>query len=75
MLAILGRVFDRHPFDDWRRIVDVNLVGTMQMTKAVLPYMLRQGSGRIINLASLAGKEAQPDRSPAALASRPLAAG
>jgi 3-oxoacyl-[acyl-carrier protein] reductase len=52
-----ARAFDRHPFDDWRRIVDVNLIGTMQMTQAVLPYMLRQGSGRIVNLASLAGKE------------------
>jgi len=50
-------VFDRHAPDDWRRIVNVNLVGTMQVTQAVLPYMLRQGSGRIINMASLAGKE------------------
>jgi len=55
----LGRTrsFDGHPSDDWRAIVDVNLIGTMQVTQAVLPYMLRQRSGRIVNMASLAGKE------------------
>jgi 3-oxoacyl-[acyl-carrier protein] reductase len=53
----LAGAFDQHAPDDWRRVVNVNLVGTMQVTQAVLPYMLRQGSGRIINMASLAGKE------------------
>jgi len=55
----LGRVraFDEHASDDWHRIIEVNLKGTMQVTQAVLPYMLRQGSGRIVNLGSLAGKE------------------
>jgi 3-oxoacyl-[acyl-carrier protein] reductase len=49
--------FKQNSTQNWRRIVNVNLVGTMQVTQAVLPYMLRQGSGRIINMASLAGKE------------------
>ncbi len=55
----LGRTttFGAHPQQDWRRIVDVNLAGTMQVTQAVLPAMLRQRSGRIVNLGSLAGKE------------------
>jgi 2-dehydro-3-deoxy-L-rhamnonate dehydrogenase (NAD+) len=55
----LGRTtpFAAHGAADWRRIIEVNLVGTMQVTQAVLPIMLRQRSGRIINLASLAGKE------------------
>jgi 3-oxoacyl-[acyl-carrier protein] reductase len=52
--------FKEHPKDDWRRIIDVNLAGTMQVTQAVLPYMLHQHSGRIINLGSLAGKEGMP---------------
>jgi 3-oxoacyl-[acyl-carrier protein] reductase len=51
------RGFVAHPSDDWRRIVAVNLVGTMQVTQAVLPRMLEAGRGRIVNLASLAGKE------------------
>ncbi|AMO25270.1 SDR family NAD(P)-dependent oxidoreductase [Ramlibacter solisilvae] len=55
----LGRTstFAAHPPADWRRIVEVNLLGTMQVTQAVVPIMVRQGGGRIINLGSLAGKE------------------
>jgi 3-oxoacyl-[acyl-carrier protein] reductase len=55
----LGRTttFVDHEQQDWRRIVEVNLAGTMQVTQAVLPHMLRQRSGRIVNLGSLAGKE------------------
>jgi 2-dehydro-3-deoxy-L-rhamnonate dehydrogenase (NAD+) len=55
----LGRttLFADHTPPDWRRIVEVNLLGTMQVTQAVLPIMVRQGGGRIINLGSLAGKE------------------
>jgi 2-dehydro-3-deoxy-L-rhamnonate dehydrogenase (NAD+) len=55
----LGRnqPFDGHAPDDWRRILDVNLIGTMQVTRAVLAYLLRRGRGRIVNLGSLAGKE------------------
>jgi 3-oxoacyl-[acyl-carrier protein] reductase len=51
------REFVAHPNDDWQRIVAVNLVGTMRVTQAVLPRMLEAGQGRIVNMASLAGKE------------------
>ena len=55
----LGRAitFTEHSPVDWRRILEVNLVGMMQVTQAVLPTMIRQGGGRIVNLGSLAGKE------------------
>lgn len=55
----LGRAttFAEHSHADWCRIIEVNLIGTMQVTQAVLPVMVRQGGGRIINLGSLAGKE------------------
>lgn len=33
----LTHSFEHHPLDDWRRIVEVNLLGTMQVTQAVLP--------------------------------------
>lgn len=49
--------FVAHSSEDWQRIVAVNLVGTMQVTQAVLPRMLGAGRGRIVNMASLAGKE------------------
>jgi len=55
----LGRIhpFDGHTAAEWQRIVAVNLIGTMQVTQAVIPLMLRQRTGRIINFGSLAGKE------------------
>jgi 2-dehydro-3-deoxy-L-rhamnonate dehydrogenase (NAD+) len=58
----LGRMtdFKDHVRNDWQRLLDVNLAGTMQVTQAVLPAMLRQRSGRIVNLGSLAGKEGLP---------------
>lgn len=51
------RGFVAHPSEDWQRILAVNLMGTMRVTQAVLPRMLRVGRGRIVNMASLAGKE------------------
>jgi 3-oxoacyl-[acyl-carrier protein] reductase len=39
----------------WDKIMDVNLTGPMRLTKAVAPVMKRQGSGRIVNIASVAG--------------------
>ncbi len=55
----LGHVhpFAEHAPADWRRIVGVNLVGTMHVTHACLPHMIAAGGGRIVNFASLAGKE------------------
>ena len=49
--------FVAHPSEDWQRIVAVNLLGTMQVTQALVPRMLRRGGGRIVNIGSLAGKE------------------
>lgn len=42
--------------EDWDLVIDVNLKGTFLCTKAVLPQMMKQRSGRIINLSSIAGK-------------------
>jgi 3-oxoacyl-[acyl-carrier protein] reductase len=49
--------FAAHAPGDWQRIISVNLIGTMQVTQAVLPHMIRAGGGRIVNMGSLAGKE------------------
>ncbi len=42
--------------DDWRQVLDVNLSGAFQMTKAVLEHMIERGSGRIINISSVIGE-------------------
>lgn len=47
----------------WRRIVDVNLTGVYEVSRQVVPLMRRSGWGRIVNIASLAGKEGTPNLS------------
>ena len=42
--------------EDWERVINVNLKGVFIVTKAVVPYMVRQRYGRIINISSIAGQ-------------------
>ena len=49
--------------DVWQRVIDVNLVGPFLTCRAVVPQMLKQGYGRIVNIASVAGKEGNPNAS------------
>jgi 3-oxoacyl-[acyl-carrier protein] reductase len=46
-----------HPLADWRRVVDVHLIGAFLCCRAVLPGMLARDYGRIVTVASVAGKE------------------
>jgi NAD(P)-dependent dehydrogenase (short-subunit alcohol dehydrogenase family) len=57
--GILGPVVTvlDYSVEDWSRIIQINLMGTFFFCKAVLPAMIKQKSGRIVNLASIAGKE------------------
>jgi len=52
---------DGYPLDAWRRIIATNLDGVFFCCRAVLPHMLARGWGRIVNLASIAGKEGNPN--------------
>jgi len=49
--------------DAWRRVVEVNLVGPYLCCRAVVPHMIDKGYGRIVNVASIAGKEGNPNAS------------
>ncbi|HKT98177.1 MAG TPA: SDR family NAD(P)-dependent oxidoreductase [Paraburkholderia sp.] len=51
------------PVDMWRRVIEVNLIGCYLTCRAVVPRMLEQGYGRIVNIASVAGKEGNPNAS------------
>jgi 3-oxoacyl-[acyl-carrier protein] reductase len=52
-----------YPLDDWRRVVDINLNGTFHVNRAVVPSMRARNYGRIVNVASIAGKEGNPNAS------------
>lgn len=47
--------------EDWRRVMDINLTGTFLCCRAVVPHLLANGYGRIVNIASIAGKEGNPN--------------
>lgn len=53
-----------YPLEDWTQIIDINLTGTFHCCKAILPHMVEQNYGRIVNIASVAGKEGNPDAGP-----------
>ena len=50
-----------YPVDEWRRVIDLNLTGVFHGCKAVVPGMVEAGYGRIVNIASVAGKEGNPN--------------
>jgi 3-oxoacyl-[acyl-carrier protein] reductase len=47
----------------WRQVVEVNLIAPFIVSKAIVPGMIRNGYGRIVNIASIAGKEGNPNAS------------
>lgn len=49
---------------DWREVMDVNISGPFYLCRAVLPHMRSRGYGRVINIASVAGKEGNPNMAP-----------
>ena len=49
-----------YPIDEWKRIFDVNVNGLFYCNKYVAPLMKAKGYGRIVNVASIAGKEGNP---------------
>ena len=49
--------------DEWRRVVEINLNGTFYVNKVVVPSMKARNYGRIVNIASVAGKEGNPNLS------------
>lgn len=52
-----------YPVEDWKRVFDINLHGLFYCCRAIVPAMRAAGYGRIVNIASIAGKEGNPNAS------------
>jgi 3-oxoacyl-[acyl-carrier protein] reductase len=48
----------------WADVIEINLTGVFNCCKSVLPYMVARGYGRVVNIASIAGKEGNPNAGP-----------
>lgn len=57
-VMLLGQIEGANT-EDWRRMVNTNVLGLMYTTHAVLPHMKQQGSGHIVNISSVAGRTAR----------------
>lgn len=54
---------DAYPLEDWQQVIDIDLTGVFHCCRAVVPLMKAKSFGRIVNVASIAGKEGNPNAS------------
>lgn len=52
---------EEYELDEWRRVIEIDLNGTFYVNRAILPGMKARNYGRIVNIASIAGKEGNPN--------------
>ena len=52
-----------YPVDEWRRVIEIDLMGVFYCCRALIPHMLGQHYGRIVTISSVAGKEGNPNAS------------
>ena len=57
-----AKVWD-YPLNEWKKVMELNLNSTFYCCKAIVPHMIRNNYGRIVNIASIAGKEGNPNAS------------
>ncbi len=57
-----AKVWD-YPLSEWKKVIELDLNSTFYCCKAIVPHMLKNNYGRIINIASIAGKEGNPNAS------------
>lgn len=53
-----------YPVEEWTKVIDIDLNGTFMCCRAAVPFMREANYGRIVNIASIAGKEGNPTASP-----------
>ena len=54
---------EQYPLEAWKQVIDVNLTGLFLCNRVVIPHMTANNYGRIVNIASIAGKEGNPNAS------------
>jgi len=54
---------DKYPIDEWKKVLELNLNAVFYCLKAIVPHMIKNDYGRIVNIASIAGKEGNPNAS------------
>jgi 3-oxoacyl-[acyl-carrier protein] reductase len=59
----INTTVEAYPLEEWRRVLDVDLTGPFLCSKAVIPHMRTRDYGRIVHIASVAGKEGNPNAS------------
>ena len=57
-----AKVWD-FPLEEWKKVIELNLNSTFYCCKAIVPHMIKNNYGRIINIVSIAGKEGNPNAS------------
>ena len=62
MTGMNAKVWD-YPLDEWKKVMELNLNATFYCCKAIVPHMIKNNYGRIVNIASIAGKEGNPNAS------------
>ena len=53
----INTTLEEYPIEEWKRVIDLNLNSVFYCCKAVVPFMIKNNYGRIVNIASIAGKE------------------
>ena len=62
-IAGMNTTVAEYPLDEWKKVMNLNLNSVFYCCKAVVPFMLKNDYGRIVNIASIAGKEVNPNAS------------
>ena len=62
-IAGMNTTVAEYPLKEWNKVIDLNLNAVFYCCKAVVPFMIKNNYGRIVNIASIAGKEGNPNAS------------
>ena len=62
-IAGMNTTVAKYPIEEWNKVISLNLNSVFYCCKAVVPYMEKNNYGRIVNIASIAGKEGNPNAS------------